>query len=231
MVKSAQIIIEVQFTHLEIRLYNFNMPIETIFFDLDATLYPESNGLWPAIRKRIDQYMQEQMGFPVEQIPILREEYYRQYGTTLRGLQAHYGIDAKDYLNYVHDLPLDNYLSKDLTLRDMLLSMPQKRWVFTNSDLPHAERVILKLGIEDYPKRTFILACSADLAKKAVEVSKDMSLVMPCSFVVAAEDGKIVVTHSSIMKMGVELGFAPADDMQPVIEETGKRVHAVWDNI
>lgn len=88
-----------------------------------------------------------------------------------------------------------------------------------------------KLGIDDYPKRTFILACSADLAKKAVEVSKDMSLVMPCSFVVAEEDGTVVVTHSSIMKMGVELGFAPKDAMQPVIEETGVRVHKVWDRI
>ncbi|MFW9979973.1 MAG: DUF302 domain-containing protein [Candidatus Thorarchaeota archaeon] len=89
----------------------------------------------------------------------------------------------------------------------------------------------MKLGIEDYPKRTFILACSADLAKKAMDVSVDMSLVMPCSFVVAEEEGKVIVTHSSIMKMGVELGFAPAGPMQPVIEETGKRVHAVWDRV
>jgi len=89
----------------------------------------------------------------------------------------------------------------------------------------------MKLGIDDYPKRTFILACSADLAKKAMDVSKDMSLVMPCSFVVAEEEGKVVVTHSSIMKMGVELGFEPDGPMQPVIEETGKRVHVVWDKI
>jgi len=88
-----------------------------------------------------------------------------------------------------------------------------------------------KLGLDDYPKRTFILACSADLAKRAVEISKDMSLVMPCSFVVAEEDGKVVVTHTSIMKMGVELGFAPKDEMQPLIEDTGVQVHKVWDKI
>jgi uncharacterized protein (DUF302 family) len=88
-----------------------------------------------------------------------------------------------------------------------------------------------KLGIEDYPRRTFILACSADLAKKAMDVSANMSLVMPCSFVVSEEEGKVLVTHSSIMKMGVELGFAPADPMKPVIEETGARVREVWDKI
>ena len=48
---------------------------------------------------------------------------------------------------------------------------------------------------------------------------------------IAEEEGKVVVTHSSIMKMGVELGFAPADEMKPLIEKTGKRVHAVWDKI
>ena len=89
----------------------------------------------------------------------------------------------------------------------------------------------IKLGIEHYPKRVIILACSADLAKKAMDVSTNMSLLMPCSFVVAEEEGKVVVTHSSIMKMGVELGFAPEGPMQPVIEETGKRVHMVWDKI
>ena len=47
----------------------------------------------------------------------------------------------------------------------------------------------------------------------------------------AEENGKVVVIHSSIMKMGVELGFAPEGTMQPVIEETGKRVHKVWDRI
>ncbi|MHA2311637.1 MAG: DUF302 domain-containing protein [Candidatus Thorarchaeota archaeon] len=86
-----------------------------------------------------------------------------------------------------------------------------------------------KLGIDDYPRRTFILACAPDLAKKAVDISPDMSLVMPCSFVVAEEDGKVVVTHSSVMKMGVELGFAPEEPMKPLVEETSKRVHKVWD--
>lgn len=88
-----------------------------------------------------------------------------------------------------------------------------------------------KLGINEYPRRTFILACSADLAKKAMDVSTDMSHVMPCSFVVSEEEGKVIVSHSSIMKMAVELGLAPEAPMKPVIEETGERVRKVWDRI
>jgi uncharacterized protein (DUF302 family) len=88
-----------------------------------------------------------------------------------------------------------------------------------------------KLGIEDYPRRTFVLACAPELAKMAMDVSTDISLLMPCSFVISEEDGKVVVSHSSIMKMAVELGFAPEEKMRPVIEETGRRIHKVWDRI
>lgn len=125
------------------------MYFETLFFDLDATLYPESNGLWPAIRRNINRYMSEKLNIPIRQIASLRELYYLQYGTTLRGLQIHYGIDSKDYLNFVHDLPLHKYLQPDPVLHEMLLSIPRSRWIFTNSDRDHAERVIRILGIDD----------------------------------------------------------------------------------
>ena len=88
-----------------------------------------------------------------------------------------------------------------------------------------------KLGVDDFPRTTFILACSAELSKMAMDVSADMALVMPCSFVVSEEDGRVIVSHSSIMKMVVELGFAPEGPMKPVIEETGRRIHKVWDRI
>ena len=73
--------------------------------------------------------------------------YYIHYGTTLRGLQIHYGIQPKEYLNFVHDLPLHQYLQPNPALREMLRSIPKKRWIFTNSDQPHVERVLSILGI------------------------------------------------------------------------------------
>jgi len=124
------------------------MTFETIFFDLDATLYAASTGLWEAIRVRIDQYLREVMDLPAAETPKIRQRYYEQHGTTLRGLQIDYGISARHYLDYVHDLPLHEYLQPDPDLRDLLLSIPCPRWIFTNSDEPHAQRVLSVLGIE-----------------------------------------------------------------------------------
>jgi putative hydrolase of the HAD superfamily len=125
------------------------MHFKSLFFDLDDTLYPPSSGLWDAIRQRMNEYMQVIIDLPMADIANLRKSYLEKYGSTLRGLQAHYDVDADDYLAFVHDLPLDKYIQADPGLRMLLLSMPQKRWIFTNSDANHANRVMSVLGIND----------------------------------------------------------------------------------
>ncbi len=125
------------------------MQYTTLFFDLDETLYPPHSGLWDGIRQRIHDYMQDLLGLPSAEISKLREEYMAQYGTTLRGLQAHHQIDPEEYLAYVHDLPLHTYIRPDPSLRALLLSLPQRRYIFTNADTNHARRVMDVLGVTD----------------------------------------------------------------------------------
>nr|KXH73758.1 MAG: hypothetical protein AM325_07035 [Candidatus Thorarchaeota archaeon SMTZ1-45] len=88
-----------------------------------------------------------------------------------------------------------------------------------------------KLGIDDYPKYTAILVCNPHLAKRALDISKDMGTIFPCSFTVYEENGKVMVAHTSIMRIGVEVGLASKEDMEDLIEETGKRIRKVWDKI
>lgn len=129
--------------------YNSDMPIHTIFFDLDGTLYPEQNGLWAAIKGRIDDYLLERMGFPPQEARIIRQGYLDRYGTTLRGLQLEHHIDTQDYLTFVHDLPLEHFIAPDPALEQMLLGIQRPKWIFTNSDNAHAERVLSILGIQN----------------------------------------------------------------------------------
>jgi pyrimidine 5'-nucleotidase len=125
------------------------MRFTTIFFDLDDTLYPSTTNLWMAIKQRMNDFMRERMNIPVDEIPALREKYYLQYGTTLKGLQKHHHINVDDFLAYVHDLPLDNYLTPDLVQREIIASLPTRNLIFTNADIPHAERVLAALGLRD----------------------------------------------------------------------------------
>jgi len=125
------------------------MRFSTIFFDLDDTLYPNSTGLWKAIKERMNSYMRERLGIPAEKVPQLREQYFKMYGTTLRGLQERHHVDAQDFLAFVHDLPLESYLTPDPVQHEIIASLPSRKLVFTNADIHHARRVLAALDLDD----------------------------------------------------------------------------------
>lgn len=128
--------------------YNILVEISLLFFDLDGTLYPNSSGLWKAIGERMNQFLIEELQFPEAEVGEIRRTYFETYGTTLRGLQINHSVDADEYLAYVHDLPLEDYISPDPALRELLTSLPQEKWIFTNADANHAQRVLSIRGIE-----------------------------------------------------------------------------------
>lgn len=125
------------------------MRFTTLFFDLDGTLYSNSTGLWDAIRDRMNLYMRDRMGFPEKDVPQLREQYFKMYGTTLRGLQARHQVDVEDFLAFVHDLPLKNYIKPDPIQRDVIASLGTRNLIFTNADVNHARRVLSVLQLDD----------------------------------------------------------------------------------
>ncbi|MDD2920720.1 MAG: pyrimidine 5'-nucleotidase [Anaerolineales bacterium] len=125
------------------------MRFTTVFFDLDDTLYPPETNLWQAIKDRMNDYMRERLQIPEADIQHLREKYYLQYGTTTRGLQKHHNIDTEDFLAYVHDIPLQNYLVPNLTQRAVIASLPTRNFVFTNADTSHARRTLTALKLDD----------------------------------------------------------------------------------
>jgi len=124
------------------------MSITALLIDLDGTLYPNENGMWNAIADRMEKFMHEVLHLPMEVIPTMRQEYFLKYGTTLKGLQENYSIDQYEYLDYVHDIPLEKFLKPDDQLRTILENIPIKKWIFTNSDRAHSERVLNVLGLQ-----------------------------------------------------------------------------------
>jgi pyrimidine 5'-nucleotidase len=126
------------------------MNISTIFFDLDDTLYPSSSGLWSQIKNRIGLFMNERLAIPDTDVPLLRKKLFDEYGTTLRGLQANYSFEMDDFLAYVHDIPLADYIQPDPILHGVLNDLPARKFIFTNADANHARRVMRVLQIEEF---------------------------------------------------------------------------------
>jgi FMN phosphatase YigB (HAD superfamily) len=110
------------------------MPLEVLFLDLDGTIYPHENGMWDLIAEKMEIFMHQELDIPKDIIPSMRYEYFSKYGTTLRGLLANYSFDPEEYLSFVHDVPVSDFIKPDEGLRDILINLPQTKWILTNSD-------------------------------------------------------------------------------------------------
>ena len=121
--------------------------------DLDNTLYPPDSGLMRAVGRRMVRYIVERVDVPPQDAERLKLEYYQQYGTTMRGLILHHGIDPEDYLAFVHDVPLEGYIQPNPDLNTMLTGIPLRKAVFTNADREHAIRVLDLLGVRHHFER------------------------------------------------------------------------------
>lgn len=123
------------------------MALDILIFDLDDTLYSPTTGVWDAIGERINQFIVDNLALDSAEVIQVRDELFRTYGTTLRGLQIVYGIDPYKYLNYVHNIPLETYLQPNPMLNRMLKQISSRKVIFTNSDQNHALRVLDRLGL------------------------------------------------------------------------------------
>ncbi|KAK8693729.1 hypothetical protein V6N13_071299 [Hibiscus sabdariffa] len=123
---------------------------ECLLFDMDDTLYPLSLGVNLACRKNIEEFMLQYLNIEESEVPRMCLELYREYGTTMAGLKAlGYEFDNDEFHAYVHGrLPYEK-IRPDPVLRNLLLSMPQRKIIFTNADKAHAQRVLKRLGLED----------------------------------------------------------------------------------
>ncbi|XP_050368746.1 uncharacterized protein LOC126786836 [Argentina anserina] len=123
---------------------------ECLLFDLDDTLYPPSSGISAQITKNIREYMCDKLGMEESTVPELCLSLYKDYGTTMAGLKAQgYKFEYDDFHGFVHGRLPYNLLKPDHVLRGLLLSLPVRKVIFTNSDKNHAATVLKRLGIED----------------------------------------------------------------------------------
>ncbi len=131
------------------------MPITTVLFDLDNTIYPASSGLLKGVDVRINEYMRGTLGLDEQAALELRKQYYAEFGTTLRGLQEHHEIDPEHYLEYVHDVAVESFLASDAELDHLLSELCAQKAIFTNSPANYARRVLQVLGIERHFSHVF----------------------------------------------------------------------------
>ena len=121
-------------------------------FDLDNCLYPASAGLFSLIDERMGAYIERLLGCDPAEAKRVQKAHFHEHGTTLAGLMKEHRIDPHEFLEDVHDIPLDR-IGRDERLGRALGRLPGRKFVFTNGDSGARvyDRVVTHLTGHDHP--------------------------------------------------------------------------------
>jgi putative hydrolase of the HAD superfamily len=128
--------------------------VDTWVFDLDNTLYPHHVNLWQQVDQRIGEFIGAYLKVSAEQARFIQKDYYRRYGTSMRGMMTEHGVSADDYLAYVHRID-HSPLQPNPAMGAAIAKLPGRKLILTNGSTDHAEAVLTRLGLAGHFEAVF----------------------------------------------------------------------------
>lgn len=148
--------------------------VEVWLFDLDNTLYPASCNLFPQVERRMGEFICQRFSMDAAEAKALQKRLFREHGTTLRGLMTEFAVEARQFLDFVHDVDL-SAISTAPALDRVLAELPGRKLIYTNADQPYTERVLERLGVARHFEGIFDIV-AADYQPKPQEASYEALL-------------------------------------------------------
>ena len=131
--------------------------VDTWVFDLDNTLYPARYNLFELVDRKIGAFVAALLGVDRGAARRVQKSYFREHGTTLRGLMLNHGVDPQAFLEFVHDIDVAR-VPPSPDLDAALARLDGRKLVFTNASARHAERVMERLGVAHHFEGVFDIA-------------------------------------------------------------------------
>jgi putative hydrolase of the HAD superfamily len=148
--------------------------VETWVFDLDNTLYPHHLNLWQQVDERIRSYIADFLKVTKEEAFRVQKDYYKRYGTSMRGMMTEHGMNPDDYLAYVHKID-HSPLEPNPVLGAAIEQLPGRKLILTNGTRKHADAVMRRLEIHEKFEDVFDII-AADLEPKPLPQTYDKFL-------------------------------------------------------
>jgi putative hydrolase of the HAD superfamily len=120
--------------------------VDTWVFDLDNTLYPHHVNLWQQVDARIGEFVSAWLKVSREEARRIQKDYYRRFGTTMRGMMTLHGVRADDYLSYVHQID-HSPLEPNPAMGAAITKLPGRKLILTNGSVDHVDKVLERLGL------------------------------------------------------------------------------------
>jgi len=126
---------------------NFNN-YNTWVFDLDNTLYSAETGIFDQVDILMGKFISKNLNLEIFEAKKIQKQFFKEFGTTLKGLMDEYNVDPEHFLDEVHNLDY-SIVNPDPLLKDMLLKLDGRKIIYTNANRNHANEIIKRLNIEN----------------------------------------------------------------------------------
>lgn len=143
--------------------------IDTWLFDLDNTLYHARYNLFDQVESRIRDFIADFLKVDRDEAFALQKKYWREHGTSLRGLMSLHQCPPEKFIDYVHDIDLSG-IPASPELDALLAGLPGRKVIFTNGSAPHARRIMEKLGVTRHFEDVFDIVAAGYTPKPDMAV-------------------------------------------------------------
>ncbi len=192
--------------------------VDTWVFDLDNTLYPHHVNLWRQVDARIGEYIGGFLKVEAGEARRIQKDYYKRYGTSMRGMMTEHGVSADDYLAYVHQID-HSPLQPDPAMGAAIARLPGRKLILTNGSTDHAGKVLDRLGFAAHFEAVFDIIAAELEPKPAPQTYRrflDRHQVDPARAAMFEDLSRnLTVPH----ELGMTTVLVVPDGSQPVLRE------------
>ena len=120
--------------------------INTWVFDLDNTLYSADSGIFQQVHVLMGEFVSKHLNIDIKEAKEIQRKYYKQHGTTLRGMMDNHVVDPDYFLSEVHKLDY-SIIGPNINLNEELKILEGRKIIYTNANLQHTVDVLEKLQL------------------------------------------------------------------------------------
>ena len=146
----------------------FKEKINTWIFDLDNTLYSADSGIFQQVHQLMGEFISNNLNMEISEAKKLQSKYYKQHGTTLRGMMDNHGVDPDYFLDEVHRLDY-SIVGPNQLLNEELEKLEGRKIIYTNANEKHVLDVLKRINLSDYFDEIFDIKLANYIPKPEIK--------------------------------------------------------------
>ena len=146
---------------------SLNNKIDTWIFDLDNTLYSADSGIFQQVHDLMGKFVSNHLNIGINEAKKIQKKYYKEHGTTLKGLMDNHGVEPDYFLAEVHKLDY-SIVNSNKNLNNELNKLSGKKIIYTNANMQHTLDVLERIELSNFFDEIFDIKMANYLPKPEI---------------------------------------------------------------